>query len=555
MTAAPPETIRPAAPTGSGAVDAAIVLWRALIGLGVRDVVLSPGSRSAPLVHALAAPDLARDLRVHVRIDERAASFTALGLSRGAPQHPAAVVTTSGTATAHLHAAILEAHHARVPLLALTADRPAELRDTGANQTVHQVGLYGDAVRFAADLPAPAADRAEAAHLRTVVGTAARAVAAARGEIGAAAGPVHLNLGFRDPLVPSAPVGADDPSAPALTLTRRIPASAPEPVPVEVTGRTVLVAGDGAGVEAARLAEAHDLPLLAEPASGARRGAALIPTYPTLLPQVLAGEEHPARPDRVLVLGRPTLSRPVVSGLLGDPRVDVVVVDPTGPWPDAARRARLVAPAVEPVAPGSQMAQAQRDFAQQWRRLAADGTGPGSLPWQAQAALAVWEAAGPEDVLVLGSSSLVRDLERSAGPTRATVLANRGVAGIDGLLSTATGVALARRDAPGRVHVLVGDLTALHDLTGLIIGPDEEQPPLDVIVVDDDGGRIFAGLEHAAAPAALVRRFFTTPHGTDIAAAAQALGVPSRTLRATDLPAALTDPAPRRRLLCVREDS
>jgi 2-succinyl-5-enolpyruvyl-6-hydroxy-3-cyclohexene-1-carboxylate synthase len=170
-------------PTGSGAVDEAVAIWRALAHLGVRHVVLSPGSRSAPLVHALQDPEVRRaGVQAHVRIDERSAAFTALGISRADPGHPGVVVTTSGTATAHLHAAVLEAHHSRVPLLVLTADRPAELRGVGANQATHQAGLYGQALRLSADLPAPQADAATSVELRTAVNTVARALAAAVGD-------------------------------------------------------------------------------------------------------------------------------------------------------------------------------------------------------------------------------------------------------------------------------------------------------------------------------------------------------------------------------------
>src|SRR5699024_5248218 len=178
---------------------------------------LAPGSRSAPLVYALASAEAGERIRAHVRIDERAAAFTALGISRHDPAHPAAVVTTSGTATAHLHAAVMEAHHARIPLLVLTADRPAELREVGASQPTRQAGMFRSLVRLAVDLPAPTADEATALELRTIVSTAARALAAATGEH---PGPVHLNLSFRDPLVPRP--RTDDPAPLAEAPAQRI---------------------------------------------------------------------------------------------------------------------------------------------------------------------------------------------------------------------------------------------------------------------------------------------------------------------------------------------
>jgi 2-succinyl-5-enolpyruvyl-6-hydroxy-3-cyclohexene-1-carboxylate synthase len=592
-----PVTIPAPRPTGSGAVDQAVAIWSALAELGLAEAVLAPGSRSAPLVYGLAAAEVAGRIRAHVRIDERAAAFTALGLSRHDPARPAAVVTTSGTAAAHLHAAVMEAHHSRIPLLVLTADRPAELREVGANQTTRQAGMFRSLTRLAVDLPAPTAAAASPTELRTAVSTAARALAAATGEH---PGPVHLNLSFRDPLVPRAGSGGPDTAArPAgtggpddtgtaastperIVVTRRVPALAPAPQPVPVDSRTVVVAGDGAGPAAAALADAHSLPLLAEPSSGALHAKGLVPRYPALLREVMADPEHPLRPHRAIVFGHPTLSRPVVGALLGAADVEVIVVDPHPDWPDVARRASLVVPAAlgeetaapctsasDPSASGtastdrtarldaSSEMQERQAWIEAWRTAADESAAALPRPWQQRAALAVWEASGPGDLLVLGSSSLVRDLEQHAGPTAARVIANRGLAGIDGTTAMAGGLALARAaggaERAGRTRLLVGDLTALHDLTGLLVGPEEPRPDLDVIVVDDGGGRIFSGLEHAAAPPELLRRFFTTPHGADIAAAASALGAEARSLDVEQLPEALDEPAHGLRMLVVQE--
>lgn len=553
-------TLPAPAPTGSGAVDESVALWSALAALGLREAVLAPGSRSAPLVYALAGEELAGRIRAHVRIDERAAAFTALGLSRHDPAHPAAVVTTSGTATAHLHAAVMEAHHSRIPLLVLTADRPAELREVGANQTTRQAGMFRSLTRFAADLPAPTAAAATVVELRTIVSTAARAFAAATGEH---PGPVHLNLSFRDPLVPHSGTAADGTapddtaqSRPQLVITRRVPAPAPAPQPVPVDARTVVVAGDGAGPAAAELAATHVLPLLAEPSSGALTGPTLVPGHPALLREIMADPDHPLRPRRAIVFGHPTLSRPVVGALLGAQDVEVIVVDRHPDWTDVARRASLVVPAATGHEIGPADLDARREQLAAWR-AAAEETAPAGRLWQQQAALTVWESSGDGDLLVLGSSSLVRDLEQLAGPTAARVIANRGLAGIDGTTAMAGGLALARaaEGIPGRTRVLVGDLTALHDLTGLLVGPEETRPELDLVVVDDGGGRIFSGLEHAAAPPALLRRFFTTPHGADIATAAAALGADARTLAPDALPAALAESAHGLRVLVVQQTS
>lgn len=342
------------------------------------------------------------------------------------------------------------------------------------------------------------------------------------------------------------------PPAP-IVLTRRPHPGSPRPHPVPVCERTVVVAGDSAGPDARSFAERHRLPLLAEPSSGSRGGDMLVPGYPALLRTVMADAEHPLRPERAMVFGHPTLSRPVLGALLGAEDVEVVVVDPTTDWPDAAGRASLVVPAAVGEDPaGSEELAQRRTRVQAWRSAAQNGAAR-PLDWQVGAALTVWDATGEDDVLVLGSSSLVRDLEQYAAGTQGRVIANRGLAGIDGTTAMATGIALARRDAPGRVRLLVGDLTALHDLTGLIIGPEETRPDLDVVVVDDGGGRIFAGLEHASAPAALLRRFFTTPHGVDIAGAARALGAEAAVLTVDDLAAALRTEATGIRVLVVQE--
>lgn len=569
MHAPSPLSIDIPAPHGSGAVEEALVLWRALAGLGLQHVLIAPGSRSAPLVYALSAPDLAERITAHVRIDERAAAFTALGISRFDPAHPAAVITTSGTATAHLLAAVMEAHHSRIPLLVITADRPAELRGTGANQTTDQTTLYEPFVRYRADLPAPTSERATRTELRTLASAVARAWAAATGED---PGPVHLNLGLRDPLVPAGPVtAAADEDAEPLTVARRVPAPAPAPVEIRTSPDAVVIAGDDAGEQAAAFAEAAVLPLLAEPSSGARASSSLVTGYPGLLRRLMADAAHPLRPDQAIVFGHPTLSRPVLRDLLGADDVEVIVVDRCPRWNDAAGRAALVVPAAAPIALEDQERSRRKDRIHSWQDQARLLAEQAAMPWQTRAALAVWEASGPGDLLVLGSSSLVRDLEAHAGPTAARVIANRGLAGIDGTTAMAGGLALAAQAAvdatgdtgastasaaPGRVRALVGDLTALHDLTGLLIGPLEQRPHLDLIVVDDDGGRIFSGLEHAAAPPDLLRRFFTTPHGADIAVAAQALGAETLTVTAEELPALLEadeEPGASLRVLVVQE--
>lgn len=499
----------------------ATVLVDSLARLGVRHVVLCPGSRSAPLAYALAEAADAGTIELHVRIDERTAAFLALGLSRGG-EAPAAVVTTSGTAVANLHPAVLEASHAGVPLLVLSADRPHELRGTGASQTTDQVKLFGSAVRWFGEIPAPTDfDDGKLAGWRNV---ASRAVAAARGVIGHSPGPVQLNIGFAEPLTPADPFPAGQDQSDPAGLTRIAPAAPPTPVVIRSGPRTVILAGDGAGEDAVQFAHQTRWPLLAEPSSGARPAATAAP-YRLLLGTAL-GEKI----ERVVVFGRPTLSRPVTR-LLSGSQAEVIVVSPRPDWSDAGRKASLVVPGVrvaqdhqpdeawlsEWVSAGKRATAAIDDLLDQEEQLT------GQLLAREIAA-----ATQPGELLVSGSSNPIRDLDLVAQiPEGAQILANRGLAGIDGTISTALGVALA---AGRPTRLLVGDLTFLHDAGALLLGPQERRPDLQIVVVDDNGGGIFATLEHGARAELGERqsrhyeRLFGTPQEVSIEALGQAYG-------------------------------
>lgn len=521
------------------------VLVDELVRGGVGDAVVAPGSRSAPVALALADAERDGRLALHVRIDERTAAFLALGLAK-ASGRPVPVLTTSGTATAHLHAAVLEADAAGVPLLVLTADRPPELRDTGANQTITQPGLYGGAVRAAVDVGVPEAGREQVQnrYWRSLV---AKALLTARGALSGDPGPVHLNLPFREPLLPEdADAGVRGPWAGRPDGAPWTSGSVPAPVRPADPGpaRTLLVVGDAPpdlGRAAAELAAAQGWPVVAEPSSGAWpaavRGGALVLGVP--------GWVAAHRPDRVLVVGRPTLSRPV-SALLADPAVRVETVSATPRWPDAGRatvRVGVLPAAGEPADPA-------------WRQAwcaAADRVGTAvdglldAAPALTAGLLARDLVAGLPDgaLLVLGSSTPVRDVDRVAVPRAGvTVLANRGVAGIDGTVSTAVGAALAHG---GRAFALMGDLTFLHDLQGLLVGEEEPRPDLTLVVADNDGGGIFAQLEPGQPRyAAGYRRVFGTPHGRDLAAVAEALGWPAvRVATSTELRTAIAAGGPR----------
>lgn len=519
------------------------LIWQ-LCAAGVRDVVLAPGSRSAPLAYACADAEAAGLLTAHVRVDERTAGFYALGLTKagslaGRPR-PVVVVTTSGTAVANLHPAVLEAAHTGMPLLVLSADRPHEWRGTGANQTTSQPGIYGDAVRWASELPA----RVNPASIR---GHVARAVAAALGTVTRDPGPVQVNVGFAEPLVPDA--RWDVPALPAQLVADGVPegpfvpdatapvsvapASAPVPVVLPAGRRTLAVAGDAAGPDAARVALAAGWPLLAEPSSGARLPGA-IAHY-----QALLRDDAAADAERVVVFGHPTLSRSI-SSLLGRADLEIVVVSPTARWTDVMGRATAVVSAVEAQAPTA----SDREWLNRWQD--ADAIPAAYSPMQ-RAALALWDADG---VLVLGSSNTVRAFDAVApGSQRAArVVANRGLAGIDGLISTAHGIAAGLGEP---VKVVVGDLSFVHDIGGLGRGEHEPEPDLDVIVLNDHGGGIFAGLEHARAPRPVFERFFATPQVLNVSGIADGLGVHYSRAEVDDLAAALASKQHGRRVLEV----
>lgn len=526
----------------------------ALIDSGVREVVYCPGSRSAPIAYSLDAAVRAGLLRAHVRLDERSAGFLAIGLSRaGRPaaegQDPAAsprpvpvaLVTTSGGAVAELHAAVAEAHHSRLPLVVLSADRPAELRGVGASQTTTQLGIFGPHARASLDLPADTlADRSLAARV-------GRIIARAEGLPSGTPGPVHINLSLRDPLTPEGgslaappfPVGTPRPA-------RVLPARA-VPVPWEeavLPGlRTILLAGDGSDAGAGEWASAARIPVLAEPTSPLAFHPLRMPHEQSLLSSALA-----ERIEQVVVTGRPTLSRPV-SALLARSGLRIVVVDPSNEWTDVAGSAALVVPALAPLAheaadpagPAPSSA-----WLAHWRALA-EATGEVIERVLARAPLsvlhvaeAVWRA--DSRTLLLGASNSVRaaDLVGCGGAPR-RVVSNRGLAGIDGTLATAIGLALGTGEA---VTALMGDLTFLHDAGALAVPSDEAPPALLVLVADDAGGGIFAGLEHGAEEnAPTFERWFATPQPTSIAALARAYGAQFREITSIEeLEAVLAEP-------------
>ncbi|WP_344739655.1 2-succinyl-5-enolpyruvyl-6-hydroxy-3-cyclohexene-1-carboxylic-acid synthase [Microbacterium awajiense] len=598
---APPDARSPASP----ATDAAAALLGRLVDRGVRHVVVSPGSRSQAL--ALVAAELeARDVvRLHVRIDERVAGFTALGVGRESGV-PAVVVCTSGTAAANLLPAALEAHHAGVPLILVTADRPPELRGVGANQTTRQPGMYAPSVRYEADLPVPdqvdaGGDAAQTALLRTV---ADEAFDAALGAGLRSAGPVHLNMPLREPLAGELPAWLGmpvldpapvvlDPDRPPIDEQPEDEASGalyqggggiggsdvpdePGELPTVLARgpRTVVIAGADAGPDAEVLSSAGGWPLVAEIVSGSRFGPHLVHGYRILLREPELG----GRVERVVVVGHPTLSREVTALLS---RTDVEVFALRGPGEPLNLNGRTVP--VDLIAVGA--GEADRDWLGAWMRASRaaavdlappapdadalssvvpderlgairDELGVIRAPLDREALVdAVWRATWPHDRLMFGSSRLVRVADAVLAGKRVPVHANRGLAGIDGTVATAIGIALAAESAGARgvTRVLLGDLALLHDLGALLLPPGEAAPRMQVIVGNDGGGTIFDGLEVAEiAGEAAMDRVLYTPHTADLERLAAATGWEFR--RATtrgELDQALTAPLSGRILIEV----
>jgi 2-succinyl-5-enolpyruvyl-6-hydroxy-3-cyclohexene-1-carboxylate synthase len=501
----------------------------ALVAGGVTEVVLAPGSRNAPLAFAAHDAERAGLLRLHTRVDERTAGFLALGLTKVGAR--AAVMCTSGTAVANLHPAVLEAAHAGLPLVVVTADRPASVRGTGASQTTDQVRIFGSAARFL--------DLVSVEQLRAVHAASALAVT----DTLQGPRPVHLNVQFALPLVPDEPWAGLENLAVATAKATPEPADLVDEISLPFGPRTVVVAGDDAGPPARVLAQAANWPLFAEPTAGCRTGPNALRCYRLLLGSPLAG-----RVERVVVAGHPTLSRPVTR-LLERGDVEVVSLRPQGLWP--------VRPF--PVAQEAWRARVEGADDPAWLDgwLAADADVAGRLDalLRDEQDLTPHEVAGavsagvpPSGLLFVGASSPIRDLDVMAHGYRVgdrrKIIANRGLAGIDGTISSAIGAALGRPHG-SRNLALMGDVTFLHDANALVIGPEEPRPDLTVVVVNDDGGSIFTMLEQGDPEYAdRYDRLFGTPHHVDLASLCAATRTPHWKVESlAELEHALASPA------------
>nr|WP_295968952.1 2-succinyl-5-enolpyruvyl-6-hydroxy-3-cyclohexene-1-carboxylic-acid synthase [uncultured Actinomyces sp.] len=546
-------------------VDTARAILSALDDLGLTHVLYCPGSRSAPFAYALES----RAFGGHAMpvLDERGAGFAAVGLARTGALP--AVIVTSGTAVAELTPAVLEASHARLPLLVISADRPGELRGVGASQATFQSGLFGVHARACVDLEPQEPSRA-------LVGQLSRAVAAACGAPTGTPGPVQINIAFRDPLTPqsraSGAAGDSQDEAMASFVprpTRVQPTNAAPERWEDVVGAAragLIVAGEGASPLAAQWSRASGFPLLAEPASGAWAGGGVTPYEQAIVSSPLAGEV-----DTVVVTGRPTLSRPI-HALLARPDVRVVVVDAHAPWVDISGNASVVVAALAaPLRPtcGAEWAARVRAAADEAGlridALLAAGSGRTML------SLARAVASATRGPLVLGASNPVRAFDLAVESLAGRpVFSNRGQAGIDGTIATAVGIAAGlgsariatpdragepRDDARGRaqasrVTAVMGDLTLCHDASSLALAA-ATGAELDIIVADDEGGGIFATLEHgnAATPEAYDRWFGVAQHvNYEALAAAYGVGF-ARAATSSELASVLADPPAGPRLI------
>ncbi|MEV3965318.1 2-succinyl-5-enolpyruvyl-6-hydroxy-3-cyclohexene-1-carboxylic-acid synthase [Nocardia sp. NPDC050193] len=497
---------------------------------GVREVVLCPGSRNAPLAFALQAADAAGRLRLHMRVDERTAGFLAIGLAI-ASGAPVPVVMTSGTAVANLGPAVLEANYARVPLIVLSANRPYEMLGTGANQTVEQLGLFGSQVRTTISLGLAEAEPVADYPKQNSVWRSAvcRVLAAARGVRSGNAGPVHFDIPLREPLVPDSLEGENAPAGRGTeqpwTATRN--ATLDVPLEIDLGPDTVVISGHGAGLHP----ELAALPTVAEPTAPVY-GPAL---HPLALPLL--------QPRQAIITGRPTLHRQV-SRVLADPEITVYALT-TGPrWPDVSGNVVGTGTrAVTTGAPDPRWLARCRELDRQAHSVVREELSRHLKPTGLHVASVVMDALREGDQLLLGASNPVRDAALVSTPRPGVrVLSNRGVAGIDGTVSSAVGAALHH---PGRTVALIGDLTFLHDASGLLIGRGEPRPEdLTIVVANDDGGGIFELLEQGDPQyAGVFERVFGTPHGMDLSALCAAYRIPHRQVGLEELATELTGTA------------
>lgn len=493
-------------------IKLAHTLIEALVSEGVRTFILCPGSRSAPLALELAELADDGDIILRIETDERVAGFVALG--SGLAGDVAAVVTTSGTAVANLHPACEEAFHAGVPMIVLSADRPLEMRGVRANQTTDHRAVLGGSIRHFVELAPEAKDH-------QIRGQVQRIVRHTRGVgIGTIPGPTQINVALREPLTRDGGAYRGERASDGESVrdgqfvhdgqvVRDIASESP--------GRnTIVIAGPSARAIPLDATLFDGLPIFAEPSAQLRAHRNAVPAHPLLLESELAEEI-----ERVIVVGHPTLTRQV-SGLLASAHREILVLDDAPTFTDVSGRGRVIDDAdVRELTVDADFTQrvieAGQESEAEITHILADATDGYEF---ARVARAVAERADTVATLV-GASSIIREMNLYAPAPGTPVYANRGLAGIDGTMSTATGVALAT-GAP--VRVVLGDLTFIHDLGALVPGVDETEVDLDVVVIDDGGGSLFATLEYGKEPGAHYDRVFRTAKYLDVAEYAASVG-------------------------------
>ena len=497
MASIPNEAVSPAQVFASHIV-AELALWG-------RDFWLAPGARSQSLAIAVAQLADAGLANLYVRLDERSLGFSALGAAvYGGPQ---VVITTSGTAVANLHPAVLEAHHSGIPLILLTADRPVELRGVGSNQTTNQVGIFSDAVIECIDVPAPTLEELDQLPKKAKE-LVEKAVLLAWGK----AGPIQLNLQFREPLsavTPNAVEVFESISAQGDTDYVAISEEIQESHTLDLSLPTVVVAGATSSSYEEEVA-ALGVPVLAEPSSGLRHLDNAVLNYRTLL---ASNSELVSQIKQIVVYGKPTLSRPVIALLRSG--VKVFVREGQMGTFRIPTDSEVIDSVIEP-------SNADANWLASWLTESEKvSTSPtGELDRRA-IITGVWEAA-EAGVIVLGASQLIREADFFAPGNKVQVWANRGLAGIDGTIATATGIALQQGK---QVRALMGDLTFLHDASSLVIDENDGAIDLQIIVGNDNGGKIFSNLEVAkTVEKNMFDRVFATPQSVDFEKLAEAYG-------------------------------
>ncbi|MFT4186281.1 MAG: 2-succinyl-5-enolpyruvyl-6-hydroxy-3-cyclohexene-1-carboxylic-acid synthase [Micrococcaceae bacterium] len=476
----------------------ALTVLRTIAAHGVKHAIISPGSRNAPFIYASASVS---EIEFHSRIDERTAAFTALGIAKETNQ-PTAVITTSGTAVAHTYPAILEAEKSNIPLLIISADRPSFLKNSGASQTLDQNELFGKHVNFALDIH-------ESYPVHALTQEVTRAISYSIG-FKNNSGPVHINVAFAEPLLPRTNT-EDSIKIPKLRKTKshQVDWKANKNSP----NGTLVIAAEGSTEDAKDYAEQFRLPIIADITTPAQASENTV-SYPEelvkyFIPQI----------KQVIVFGKPTLFRTVLS-LLANSELEIIIVSTDMAWHNSGMQATKIAD----LASLPTFATNDSKWLAKWQKASkiANATHNFSELNQFAAAKIIWKNKNCAR-LVVGASNIIRHLTTVSNTNLPAekILSSRGLAGIDGTIATATGVAIASKK-PTRVYL--GDITALHDASSLYKAPLEADYDLHIVILNDGGGTIFNTLEHGAQTQYqnTVHRFFTTPQDANFKALAAA---------------------------------